>query len=260
MECTGRLMRSLVPRRMTLARAVMLTLALTLACVLLLPSLALAAHAAPPTTSYASQAASGAGHVTAIVLDMSGSMAQNDPAGLRCSATNAYIDLSGPGDFIGIVGLDNAGATGGPQNFGPAQVWAPPAEMSTVAARTALRDTIAAKSRNCQPDQSTPTYDALNQALKMLTTATASNTRTGSVILLTDGVPEPNPNGQIAAIKNDLVPQFKSHGFQVDTVALGSDQTLHGFLGDVANATSGKFYDDGKGVVSGVSPLNIAPF
>ncbi|MGZ6390874.1 MAG: vWA domain-containing protein [Ktedonobacterales bacterium] len=262
MESSGRIARALVPRRTTLARAVVLTLALTFACAPLLPSLALAAHAAPPATSHAAQTvrAASTGHVTAIVLDMSGSMAQNDPAGLRCSAANAYIDLSGPGDFIGVVGLDNAGATGGPQNFGPAQVWAQPAEMSTVAARTALRNTIAAKSHNCQPDSSTPTYDALNQALKMLTNATAGNTHTGSVILLTDGVPEPNPNDQIAAIKNDLVPQFKSHGFQVDTVALGSDQTLHGFLGDVANATSGKFYDDGKGVVSGVSPLNIAPF
>lgn len=258
MRSTGRIVRSTTTLRPSLAGAIMLTLALTLACVPLLPSLALAAPAAP-ATSHAVRAAT-AGHVTAIVLDMSGSMAQNDPAGLRCSAANAYIDLSGPGDFIGVVGLDNAGATGGPQGFGPAQVWAQPAEMSTVAARTALRTTIAARSHNCQPDQSTPTYDALSQALRMLTAATASNSRSGSVILLTDGVPDPNPDGQIAAIKSDLVPQLKAHGFPVDTVALGSDDALHPLLSDLANATSGKFYDDGKGVVSGVSPLNIAPF
>src|SRR5579875_860241 len=58
------------------------------------------------------------GHVTIIVLDMSGSMAQNDPNGYRCSAANAYIDLSRPGSFIGVIGLDNNnGATGGPHNF-----------------------------------------------------------------------------------------------------------------------------------------------
>ncbi|HEX8034083.1 MAG TPA: hypothetical protein VF510_09560, partial [Ktedonobacterales bacterium] len=111
MDVSGQIVRSIIPRRTTLARAVVFTLALTLACVPLLPSLALAAPAPPPASSHAAQAsqASGAGHVTAIVLDMSGSMAQNDPAGLRCSAANAYIDLSGPGDFIGVVGLDNAG-------------------------------------------------------------------------------------------------------------------------------------------------------
>src|SRR5262249_13519195 len=63
--------------------------------------------------------------------------------------------------------------------------------------------------------------------------------------------------------KSELLPQFKQHGFPVDTIALGADDRdhpFHPFLNDVANATSGKFYDDGKGTVPGVSPLNIAPF
>lgn len=47
------------------------------------------------------------GHVTIMVLDMSGSMGQNDPQGLRCSAADAYINLSGAGDVIGVIGLDN---------------------------------------------------------------------------------------------------------------------------------------------------------
>src|SRR5437899_4621329 len=44
--------------------------------------------------------------VTILVLDMSGSMSASDPAGLRCSAANAFIDLSGPGNYIGVVALD----------------------------------------------------------------------------------------------------------------------------------------------------------
>jgi len=83
---------------------------------------------------------------------------------------------------------------------------------------------------------------------------------TGSVILLTDGDPDPQTDAQVAAVRNDLVPQFKSHGWPIDTIALGKDQGLHGFLSDVASGTSGSFYDDGHGVIPGVSPLNITPF
>ncbi|MGE5335044.1 MAG: hypothetical protein ACM3N4_10125, partial [Nitrososphaerota archaeon] len=117
-----------------------------------------------------------------------------------------------------------------------------------------------AKSHNCQPDAATPTYDALQQSLTMLATATAQSHLPGSVILLTDGVPAPQQNEQISAIQQDLVPQFKQHDFPVDAVALGADGTLRSFLSDLANATGGSYYDDGHGVVSGVSPLNIAPF
>ena len=44
---------------------------------------------------------------------------------------------------------------------------------------------------------------------------TATNGRTGSVILLTDGAPMPNSDGQIGSIKTNLVPQFKQRGFPV---------------------------------------------
>jgi hypothetical protein len=215
---------------------------------------------AHPASHLVPAASMPSGHVTILVLDMSGSMGSNDPNGLRCSAANAYIDLSGPGDFVGVVGLDNTGPTGGAHNFPLAQIWAQPAEMATVAARTQLHTTIATRSHHCRPDAATPTYDALQQALSMLTATSAETHLPGSVILLTDGVPAPQQNEQISAIQSDLVPQFKQHDFPVDTVALGADGTLRSFLGDLANATGGAYYEDGHGVVSGVSPLNIAPF
>lgn len=205
----------------------------------------------------AKQAASG--HVTVIILDMSGSMAQNDPNGLRCSAANAYIDLSGPGDYIGVVGLTGSGS-GGPQGFGSASVWAQPAEMATVASRAALRQTIAKDSHNCAPQASTPTYDALSKALALLQSATKQSGLSGSAILLTDGVPDPNANQQIAAIQHDLLPQFKQNDFPLDVIGLGPDQSLHSFLSGLADATGGSYYDDAHGVVPGVSALNIAPF
>lgn len=200
------------------------------------------------------------GHVTVIILDMSGSMSENDPNGLRCSAANAYIDLSGPGDFIGVVGLDGSGS-GGPRNFGVAVNWGlVPREMSTANDRASLRAAIAAKSNQCRPDNDTPTYDALSQGLSMLQTATQGGIYTGSVILLTDGTPFPNTSAQISAIQTQLVPQFKDHNWPIDAIALGSDQSFHPFLSGIASATSGQFYDDGHGVVPGLSPLNIAPF
>ncbi len=206
-------------------------------------------------------------HVTILVLDMSGSMSQNDPDGLRCSAANAYIDLSGPGDDIGVVGLDDpGGATGGSHNFPQAVDWGlAPREMATVAERQALITSIKQKSNNCAPDAATPTYDALAKAEQMLANATQGGQISGSVILLTDGVPDPDTNAQISAIKSDLVPQFKSHNWPIDTVALGQSGPqngvdFHGFLSDVASATSGLFYDDGHGLIPGISPLNIAPF
>ncbi|HEX6543522.1 MAG TPA: vWA domain-containing protein [Ktedonobacterales bacterium] len=220
----------------------------------------LAVVARPAGEGIVRAASAPAGHVTVIALDMSGSMGSNDPNGLRCSAANAYVDLSGPGDYVGVVGLDNTGPTGGAHQFPLAQVWAQPTEMATVAARQQLHDTIATRSHNCRPDSATPTYDALQQSLTMLINATAQTHLPGSVILLTDGVPAPQQNEQISAIQQDLVPQFKQHDFPIDTVALGADGTLRSFLSDLANATGGTYYDDGHGVVNGVSPLNIAPF
>jgi hypothetical protein len=202
-------------------------------------------------------------HATILVLDMSGSMAQNDPNGYRCSAANAYIDLSGPGDYIGVVGLDDPNGNSGGTHA--AQIWSQPTEMATVAARQALRQTIAQKSNNCKPDGNTPTFDALSQAYTMLQHITQGGQIAGSVILLTDGVPYPNTGTQISDIKAQLYGKFKAAKWPVDTVALGQPGSqngvdFHGFLKDIANNTSGNFYDDGNGVVSGVSPLNLGPF
>lgn len=223
-----------------------------------------AAAAAP---RLAINSTSPAGHVTVLVLDMSGSMGNpgtggNDPQGLRCSAANAYIDLSGPGDFVGVVGLTNTtSARGGPHNFETADWSLQPSELSTVARRQQLRGAIQQQSGHCAGNGGTPTYDALAKAEAMLARATSGGAIPGSAILLTDGVPDPDTGAQVAAIKSDLIPQFKAHSWPIDTVALGQDSGgFHSFLGDIASATSGAFYDDGHGVVPGVSPLNIAPF
>lgn len=222
---------------------------------------ALAAPAAPRNPN---------GHVTIIILDMSGSMGTNDPQGYRCSAADAYIDLSGSGDYIGVIGLDNNnGLRGGSHNFVSAQQWSDPVDMSTLQARDTLKLTIKNKSNNCSPDQTTPTYDSLAQAYTMLQQATRQTGFGGSVILLTDGAPYPDPDAQIAAIRSDIIPEFKKQNWPIDTIGLGQDSpvggntpgTFHDFLSGISSGTSGNFYDDGRGAVQGViSPLNIGPF
>jgi hypothetical protein len=224
-------------------------------------------NAQAQSTVVVARHATSSASVTILVLDMSGSMATNDPQGLRCSAANAYIDLSQPGNFIGIIGLDGGNGQGGAHNFDQAKIWSQPVETATVAQRQQLQQAIATNSHNCQPDSSTPTYDALNKSLQMLAMATHDGQIPGSIVLLTDGAPDPSTQEQINAIQTDLLPQFKEHDWPIDTIALGQDgpitgtnTTFHSFLSNVSNATSGKFYDDGKGDVPGVSPLNIAPF
>lgn len=198
---------------------------------------------------------------TIIVLDMSGSMRDNDASGIRCSAASAYINLSGPGDFVGVIGLDNNNGATDAEGFQTAQLWSQPVELSTTKARQDLIATINAKSRNCAPDNETPTYDALKQALAMLqSAATTKGHIMGSVILLTDGAPEPDPSGQENAVNTKLRPEFQQNGWPVNTIALGADTDFHTFLSDLATPTSGHAYDDAKGTVSGVSALNISPF
>ncbi|HEU5382465.1 MAG TPA: vWA domain-containing protein [Ktedonobacteraceae bacterium] len=243
--------------------------------ILLLAVLTLAAMSSPNGVSVHAQgmtkiASSGSapGSVTILVLDMSGSMATNDPDGVRCSAANAYIDLSGPGNFIGVIGLDHQGSGTGAHNFENAEVWAQPIEMATLAERQQLQGIIATKSNHCRPDNTTPTYDALAQALQMLTTSTNGGQIPGSVVLLTDGAPAPDTVAQMNAIQSDLLPHFKQNHWPIDTVALGADGpaapgssvTFHSFLSGLSDATSGAFYDDSHGAVPGVSPLNIADF
>ena len=161
----------------------------------------------PPVQAQSTQNHAQTGRVTIIVLDMSGSMSTNDPNGVRCSAANAYIDLSKPDDSIGVIGLDSAPGQPGPHNFGSALTWATPMKMETRVDQKNLKDIITSKSNHCAPDANTPTYDALDRARKMLETETQGG-KAGSVILLTDGEPEPYSTGQIQAINQDLIPEF----------------------------------------------------
>lgn len=203
------------------------------------------------------------GHVTILILDMSGSMSSNDPQAVRCSAADAYIDLSRHGDEIGVIALTSGNeSAGGSQH---AQVWQEPNPVDVMAEREKLKQSIENRptgTPSCQqPFGNTPTYDALSQALRMLNNATRGNDLQGSVILLSDGQPYPNTQRQIQDIENNLLPQFQQHHWLIDTIALGIQQDFRLFLKTIASRTGGTAYDDAQGSVPGQpSPLNITPF
>jgi hypothetical protein len=262
--------------RLLLARCILVAILVSIVAV---PFLATGNAAASPAQAgvVQSRADSATGHATIIVLDMSGSMSAHDPNGLRCSAAKAYIDLSGVNDYIGLVGLDNnSGQTTGNHNFQAAQSWTNPLSTATRQDKTNLKNILDSSSNSCRPDANTPTYDSLSKAYDMLSQVTAQHNVSGSVILLTDGVPCPGVDAQINAIRSDLLPKFQERGWPIDTIGLGEDApiastsgctvagtlpgTFHDFLKGISNATSGTFYDDSHGPVSGVSPLNIGPF
>jgi hypothetical protein len=196
-----------------------------------------------------------AGHITVIVLDMSGSMNGNDQQAVRCSAAEAFIDLSGSGDQVGIVSLSSAGP----------MVWHEPGPTDVASQRDELKQAIEqrpADTPDCQhPFGNTPTYGALMQAFHMLEGATQGGDITASVILLSDGVPTPDTDQQVLRIQKEVIPQFEQHHWPIDTVALGTGDTLRPFLKELARDTGGIPYDDAEGTVSGqASALNITPF
>ncbi|GLV54415.1 hypothetical protein KDH_12620 [Dictyobacter sp. S3.2.2.5] len=184
-------------------------------------------------------------------------MSTNDPAKYRCSAANAFIDLSTADDYVGVVGL--AG--------GQAQGWHDPILM-TVKNHAILKSTIKQRSLDCLPNGSTPTSDALQKAFNMLAQAAQGTSINGSVILLTDGQPDPNGVEQINSIQNKLVPQFQSQHWKIDTIGLGANNpiaggpfpTFHDFLYGLSTETGGEFHDDSQGIIQGINALNITPF
>lgn len=196
-----------------------------------------------------------AGHLTILLLDMSGSMLANDPDQVRCQAAEAYIDLSGPGNMIGIIGL------AGKQ----ARIWQEPSPTDVISERTALKRAIEERptsTPDCQhPSGDTPTASALDLAWTMLNTTTARQNLQGSVLLVSDGVPAPDTNRQLNTIQNNLLPLFQQRHWPIDTIALGTEQVLRPFLRDLAQRTGGIAYDDAQGVVPGqASSLNILSF
>lgn len=194
-------------------------------------------------------------HLTILIIDMSAAMIDDDPYQVRCDAARAFIDLSAPGNWIGLIGMSGS----------KAQVWRDPTPTDAIDERTSLKHAIDNPPLlipNCaHPAGGTPVADALKLALQMLNDEAIQEDTSfqGSVILMSNGVPASD-----SATIETLLPQFQQNHWPIDTIPLGSaDQgsTPHLSLQTIARHTGGIPYPDALNLANEeVSSLNILPF
>ncbi|MEW6574367.1 MAG: S-layer homology domain-containing protein [Bacillota bacterium] len=154
----------------------------------------------------------------ALVIDCSGSMSWNDPQGLRKEAAEQFIDLMQEGEKVAVVGFNHE-----------AYLFAPLREIKGPADRESLKQAV---------DRVfawgwTDIDEGLLLADQELTKEMLPEVRK-AVILLTDGVPAPNPYQEAHR-------QLKEKGIRVYTIGLGSD-TDPVLLQRIAQETGGRYF------------------
>lgn len=157
-------------------------------------------------------------------------MSANDPNDVRCAAAETFAGLGQVGEYVGLVAFADT-----------AELWSKPVE-TTYDGRRQLSKLLAGR---CRAGGYTATYDALALAYQQLE-ATAGQAP-GSVVLLTDGTPEPGTDDQIGRIQRELVPRFAARGWPVHTVPIGTTETHFEFLHALSNGTGGRYYDQIEG-------------
>ncbi len=168
----------------------------------------------------------------ALVLDSSGSMAWNDPSGLRRVAAKRFIDALIPGDQVAVVDFDSFGRV----------------------FQTLTTNFAAAKAAVDRIDSSGGTNIGAGVSLgisELVNRGDPEHTR--AIILLTDGVGSYNSALTQQAIDNDI---------RIFTIGLGSDVDA-ALLSNIATATGGQYFpvaraEDLPNVFSRI-PVNLDP-
>lgn len=161
----------------------------------------------------------GRAKTVALLIDSSGSMAWNDPTGMRQEAARAFIDFAHIGDKIAIVDFD-----------GDAAVLAPLHRIESDDDRVMLQASVSAIDNFGTTDLN----QALNEGFAQLSSDGGDNIK--AAILLTDGrqdvlnVPPYDDNSH---------QQYVEAGWSVYTVALGDDIDAD-LLSTIADSTGGK--------------------
>ncbi|ETA82089.1 hypothetical protein T472_0202975 [Youngiibacter fragilis 232.1] len=119
------------------------------------------------------------------VIDTSGSMASTDPARLRETAANIFIDLLSPDDNLGVITFNTVTSEVIPMQ-----------PVGNAANKGAIKGSLAPR---LDADGDTNYQAALQAASAQLSSFTAPDVRK-VIIFLTDGVPDPDP-----AKRNDQV-------------------------------------------------------
>lgn len=178
-----------------------------------------------PLAPVPARAQSSAGLDVVLVIDNSGSMLSNDPAGLRWSAAHLFVDLSSPGDRLAGIWFANNARPLGDEALSAVQ---------NEASRQALKDSL--RSIQPNPQGSTNMEEAMRLAFSLLD---AGGNRVGGnrpvIVFLTDG--KPTPDSQRPALRR-LIDQSGQSGIAIFPILLGRDTDVK--LGrDMADRTGG---------------------
>lgn len=143
-----------------------------------------------------------------LLIDNSGSMEGNDPAGLRWSAAQLFVDLANPGDRVGALAFaTDVQPLGGAAAGGLTRI-------QDSRSRETLKRSLAPRA----PEGATNMEAALRQALELLRGDAGGNRP--MVVFLTDGRPE--PEAQRPRLR-DLIRQAGQAGVPVFPILLGSN-------------------------------------
>jgi len=162
-----------------------------------------------------------------LIVDNSGSMAENDPDKFRISAAKLFVDLSQDGDRIGLVNLASKQRT---------EVVAPLTKISpwldqTLLGREELKEKLEA---NSKPQGATLMGTALRHAYNMLHETAPG--RRQFVVMLTDGQPE----GEQPEILTEVLRDFRHKRFwTIFPIALGDTPDMDLLSKEMADPTGG---------------------
>lgn len=172
-----------------------------------------------------------------LAIDMSGSMSYNDEENRRLDAAELFLKMC-DGDSPTIAGPIRAGIVGFRKEGRLEQ------GLTENYAVYSGDGGVIVEMRNQNLGVATNIADAMAKAQQELDTNGVNNTR--AVVLLTDGWPDPGPEGeaptlaeQESIIDEQLIPDAKNKGIRYYTISLGANPYLH--LTDIAEATGG-FY------------------
>ena len=165
-----------------------------------------------------------------LVIDNSGSMRQNDPQYLRLAAAKLFVDLTDPGDKIGVVVLSGARQT---------RLLTP--RMMRANDRDDLRELKDAIDRIRREPMGEETHmgTALELAYAMLESTTQGNMRANQnqfVVMLTDGLP--TGAGQTERLAGAIARFQARRYWKVFSIALGKEADP-GFLQRAVAAPTG---------------------
>lgn len=182
-----------------------------------------------------------AGEHVRVILDVSGSMKQNDPGRRVILATALLYDLAAPnptlGDSFEILPFDRA------------WTWEKPGDSPPQSQRARLRTAHEARQGLLQ-ELANLTYDAkmtyfypgLKAAIEDLENTPGGDRDVRTVILVTDGVPEePTRKREAELIRGELVPKLAKHGIRLYVLAFSAEASRHrDFLDAMVRAPDGR--------------------